>query len=331
MDGAPSPPQSGYRSHMGGVVEGVLIIGSTIILGWVMQRIGVLPPQAATVLSAFVYWAATPALLFSVISVQDVAEIFGAPFLAAVVSGIGTAVIFVLLAWPMRVRGGDLVLGAMSSSVNNIAYMGIPVAIYVLGSAHHVVPVMAFQLGFLTPFFFVMAELSGKSEPVGGAARLRQVLRTVFTNPMVLAALLGGAVAISGITLPSFITEFSVFVGDAAPATILVAFGASLVGQSVRLSGSQWVAVSWATVAKLLVQPALAGLVGWWAGLEGVAMAGVILMAALPTAQNAYIASMRARAGREVTQGTVLLTTALSLPLIIGWVAALTAAGIFVP
>lgn len=317
---------------MGGVVEGILIIGVTIVLGWFLQRVGVLPPQASLALTSFVYWAATPALLFSVISVQDVGEIFGAPFMAAVASGIGTALIFVLVARPiLRVKGGDLVMGAMSSSVNNIAYMGIPVAIYVLGSAHHVVPVMAFQLGFLTPFFFVMAELSSKKERLGGWARITQVLHTVFTNPMVLAALMGGIVAISGIELPSFITEISTFIGDAAPATILVAFGASLVGQSVNLSRRTWAVVGWATTAKLIVQPALAGLVGWALGLEGTALAGVIMMAALPTAQNAYIASVRAQAGKELTQGTVLLTTALSLPLSIGLVLLLSAMGIYTP
>ena len=43
----------------------------------------------------------------------------------------------------------------------------------------------------------------------------------------------------------------------------------------------------------------------------------VTIMAALPAAQNAYIAATRAKAGERIAQGTVLVTTFASLPVVI--------------
>ena len=49
------------------------------------------------------------------------------------------------------------------------------------------VPVMIFQLGFLTPLFYVLSDLVGS----GVRPTVSGVLRRVFTNPMVIAAVLG--------------------------------------------------------------------------------------------------------------------------------------------
>lgn len=305
------------------------MIAVTIVIGWLLQRTRVLPPQAAGVLSSFVYWAAAPTLLFTVIAKQDIGVVLGSPLIAAAASGTASALAFVALgATVMRQRGGNLVMGAMSASVNNIAYVGIPVALYVLGSADAVVPILVFQMGLLTPAFFVMAELVSESTPNAGHS-LRHIVKTTVTNPMAIGAMLGIVVAAAGIHVPSFIMDTANFIGQAAPPTILVGFGASLVGQSIRMPRRTRVVVGWATACKLLVQPLVAGLVGWAFGMTGMALAGAIIMAALPTAQNAFIAAMRAGTGKEVTQGTILLTTLLSPVLVIGLVIGLQLAGLY--
>ena len=52
-------------------------------------------------------------------------------------------------------------------------------------------------------------------------------------------------------------------------------------------------------------------------GLTGPALMSVTIMAALPSAQNAYIAATRAGAGERIAQGTVLVTTFASLPVVV--------------
>lgn len=299
---------------MSGALLGVAVIATLIILGWAMQRTRAFPIGTSEALTAFAYWAATPALLFSVLSQQDLRSVIGAPFLVAAASGFGSALVFTLVAMLLRTDRANLTLGAMGASLNNIAYIGIPVATYVLGSAHHIVPVLAFQLGFFTPMYFVLAELAGKK----GGASIGSIARTVITNPLVVAALVGVLWNLTPLAVPLYVSEVTSFLGSAAPPTVLVAFGASLVGQSIHLGKKIWFLVSWSTACKLIVQPLIAWGVGLALGLSDIELAAAVIMGTLPAAQNVFIAAMRAGAGKEVAQGSVLMSSALSLPVIVG-------------
>jgi predicted permease len=103
---------------------------------------------------------------------------------------------------------------------------------------------------------------------------------------------------------------------------VLIAFGASLVGQFFAIRSRLGHLVAIASVFKLVLEPALACLVGALLGLRGVDLMAVTVMGGLPTAQNAFVASSRAHAGEEIAQGTVLITTLASLPmtLLTAWV-----------
>ena len=70
-----------------------------------------------------------------------------------------------------------------------------------------------------------------------------------------------------------------------------------------------------------MVQPACACGAGLLLGMDGHALLAVTVMGAMPTAQNAFIASARAGVGNHIAQGTVLITTIMSLPVtvLIAW------------
>ncbi len=296
------------------IVENIGALALVIGVGWLLRRTGAVGPTAASVLSNVVYWAAAPALLFSVISSTPVAQVTGKPLAVAAAAGIGTAGIYALVARSaMRAKTGELVLGSMSASLNNAAYIGIPVSIYVLGEAHYGVPVMIFQLGFLTPMFFVLADLAGshrKPTPAG-------IVKKVATNPMAIASALGFVCSVLRLRPPALVSTTASLLGDAAAPTALIAFGASLLGQRFSARTRQGHLIGFATGCKLLLQPAIAAGVGVALGLTGRDLMGVVVMAGLPTAQNAFIAATRAHAGEDIAQGTVLLTTFGSLPLTI--------------
>ncbi len=294
------------------VIQSICAIALITVVGWVARRAGALGPQASGVLSDVVYWIASPALLFSTISTTDVASVVGVPLVVAAASGVGTALAFALIAGlVLRASRPTVVLGAMSSSLNNAAYIGIPVALYVLGSASHGVPIMVFQLGFFTPLFFVLADLAGS----GRHPTAWGVVHSVITNPMVIAAFLGFACAWFTLPVPPLVAVATDVTGQAAPPVALIAFGASLVGQHVTVRRRLGHLVVLSSAFKLVVEPALACGAGYLLGLRGVDLMAVTVMAGLPTAQNAFIASSRAHAGEEIAQGAVLITTLASLPM----------------
>ena len=65
---------------------------------------------------------------------------------------------------------------------------------------------------------------------------------------------------------------------------------------------------------KLGVMPIVAWAVAVALGLDGRVLLGVVITAALPTAQNIFLHATRYRVGEDVARETILVTTLASLP-----------------
>lgn len=280
---------------------------TVIGIGMVLGRIKLLGEHAQEVLTKLVYWVASPALLFATISQADIRAILGAPLATEAISATSAALTFTLIGIViLRARRLEVAVGAMSSSLSNSAYLGIPLSTYILGSPTHVVPVLVFQLGLLTPFFFVITDLlAGRSQ-----ASLLTTVRLIVTNPMLISSLLGMVVSFSGLTVPALLLDPIELIAGAAVPAILIAFGISLLETGISGFRAHLAAISIATVLKLLAQPLFAYLAGRFIfGLEGFDLFAVTAMGGLPTAQNAYVAAFRAGGGNELARGAVVTTT----------------------
>ena len=91
-----------------------------------------------------------------------------------------------------------------------------------------------------------------------------------------------------------------------------MSFGASLTGDG--LLASDRLPTMTATVLKLVAMPAIALATGLALGLSGKELYAVLILSALPTAQNAYNYAATYQSGETVARDTVFLTTFLSLP-----------------
>ncbi|HZK05147.1 MAG TPA: AEC family transporter [Actinomycetaceae bacterium] len=307
---------------MEGVLTGLALMWIVIGVGMVIGRLGILGDYAQDVLTRFVYWIASPALLFSTISQTDIRAIVGPALGVEAISAVTAALTYVLIS-VVFLRGSrvETTVGAMTSSLSNAAYLGIPLSTYILGSPTHVVPVLIFQLGLLTPAFFVLTDLAaGRSE-----ASAVNAVRLIFTNPMLIASMLGLLVSLSGVGVPELVTgPVEVLAGAAVPC-ILVSFGISLLETGVKGFRDHAPEITTSTVIKLIAQPLFAYLAGRFVfGLDGFELFAVTSMGGLPTAQNAYVAAFRAGAGNELARGTVVATTVFVTPTLLGIAALLS-------
>lgn len=296
------------------IVQSVIAVGIIMLIGWLGRRLGMLPDNTDKVLTDVVYWFLAPAMLFSTIMGADLHEAIGKPFLVAIIAGLSTVVFFFTTAWLIfRPKLPDLTMGAMGAALNNAAMIGIPISTYVLGNGIHSVPIMLFQLGFLTPTFFVCADLlAADSKPT-----FKLVTKSVVTNPMLISAVLGFLVSWFQIPLPGLVTIPAELVGEAGSAVVLIAFGASIYGKRLRLSNRTGYMALYSTFGKVVVQPIIALGVAYSLGMRGESMMAVVVMAAMPTANNAFVIATRAKVDPKGTQETILLTTACSLPMVI--------------
>lgn len=297
---------------MTGVFSGFFIVWAVILAGWFVGRRGVLGPQGQLVLSRFAFYVASPPLLFLTIAEADVRRILSAPLLVAAVSAVLTALVYAAAArWGLRRDAATTVMGAQAASQVNSANLGIPIATFVLGDPSMVVPVILFQLALNTPVYLtVMDTLTDGRRPSPGS-----ILRNVVTNPMIVGSGLGILFAVTGWRLPEVVEEpVRILAGASIPA-MLVAFGLSLVGTApLRRGAGPRRDVLLATVLKLLLHPLLAFLLAQFVlDLDGHLLYSVVVMAALPTAQNIYVAAVRYGRAEQLCRDTVLVTTVLAM------------------
>ena len=106
-------------------------------------------------------------------------------------------------------------------------------------------------------------------------------------------------------------------VGAAAVPLVLISVGISLHGQKILEKGTQRRDAVLASVIKLVVMPVLAWVFGHFVfGLEGTQLFGVVMLAALPTAQNILNYAQRYERAEILARDVILITTIGSLPVL---------------
>ena len=301
---------------MAGVLEGFAIIGVLIAVGWVLGRTDVLGEGARTVLSRFVFFVAAPSLLFTVVGRADPSVLFSSVLLVSAAAAVGAAGLYVLVARLLWRRGtAALTVGALSSSYVNGNNIGLPVATYVLGSAVWTAPVILLQLAVFAPVALVVLDAATHEgrRSIGGT--LLGALRT----PIVVGSLLGLLVAGLRIHLPDLVFEPLRLLGGASVPLMLTGFGMSLVGVRPlsRDEGSRR-DVLLASALKLLAMPAIAWLLGALVVHLGPAqLHAVVVLAALPTAQNVLNYATRYGAGTALARDAGLITTIGAVPVLL--------------
>lgn len=298
------------------MLEGFATIGLVVALGALLAHFRVVDDQVRVILSRLAFFVASPALLVTTIADADVHQVISGNLVA---TAAGVAVPVVVYATAARVvwrRGvGDTVIGSLASCYVNAGNLGIPVAAYVLGSASYVAPTLLLQLLVLQPFALAMLD----ADRGGRRVALKDIVVRPFTNPLTLGTLAGLALALTGWTLPPVIERPIVLVGSMAVPGMLIAYGIALrLGPGLG-GGIPKSELTLSTLLKALVQPLTAYLVAHFVlGIDGHALLAVVVTSALPTAQNIYVHATRFDRATVLARDTILLTTTLSVPVIVG-------------
>ncbi|MER5440188.1 AEC family transporter [Streptomyces sp. NPDC002790] len=303
---------------MQGVLNGFAVIAIVIAVGYVIGRRGHLGAEGREVLTKLTFHVATPALLFTMLAKADLAVILSP---SLVVTALSTAAMAGLFIAASVVRGwgaGRTTIGALCSSYVNSGNLGIPIAVYVLGDASLVAPVLLFQQLVVTPVALTVLDLSGAA---AGAARLSwgQRLLTPFRNPIAIGSLCGVLVSAAGWTVPSPVFDPLELIANMSVPAILIAFGISLCGSSWPGGrGADRGPVLLSTVLKVVGQPVAAwALASFVFGLHGARLLDVVVTSALPAAQNIFTYASHYRVGERLARESILLSTMGAVPVLV--------------
>ncbi|MFI9600514.1 AEC family transporter [Streptomyces sp. NPDC052043] len=299
---------------MRGVLSGFAVIAVVIGVGYVIGRRGPLGDQGREVLTRLAFHVASPALLFTTLARADLSVIFSSRLLVTAMSTAAAAGVFVAFG---AVRGwgvGRTTIGALCSSYVNSGNLGIPIAVYVLGDASLVAPVLLFQQIMVTPIALTVLDLSGP----GGKGSLWRRLLTPLRNPIAVGSLGGVLVSATGLRLPGPVMDPITLIGNMSVPAVLLAYGISLRGSAAPGRGSDRRLVLLAVALKSAGQPLAAwALAAGVFGLSGAPLLDVVVTSALPAAQNLFTYASRYRVGESLARESILLSTVLSVPVLV--------------
>ncbi len=265
-------------------------------------------------LNLFVQYFALPALLFSSMARGELASRFDSAFVTAYTC---TSIVLALLGYTIfrflfrreRSENGVMALGAV---YGNIGYMGIPIIALILGPGASVPAVIALIIDVVVIIPLMSAVVVSASH---SNDRLFNTLIKTFLStarsPIIVAALLGAALSLSGLDLPGAANRFLDILSAAAAPCALFALGASLLGKPMGSSIAPAMAVS---LIKLILHPALlyfAMTMVFSVDPEWVKPA--VIAASLPVALTVYIIAHQYDTHVTGASTAILLSTLLSL------------------
>lgn len=299
---------------MGGVLVGFAVIGFVILVGYIVGRTGVLGEHGRFVFGRAGFYVLSPFLLFTVLADADVHMLFSRLLVVSALAAVVSMAVFVLVSrlfFPRRTS--ETVIGALASGYVNSNNIGLPVALYVLGDAAYSAPIVLLQLLVFVPVALTILDVQDR-----GSFSSRRILLGVLTNPIIIGSALGVLVAVFHVQLPEAVIEPIRLIGAAAVPVVLLSFGMSLHGQRPLAPGSSRRDVVLASALKVAFMPAAAWAVGHLLfQLQGKQLFAVVVLAALPTAQNVFNYAQRYERGEILARDVVLITTVLCIPVLV--------------
>jgi len=301
---------------MTGVLLGFGVVAVIAAVGFATAAL--LPGEAARIrqgLTPVIYYITNPALMLVLVAGTDLGAVLGVYTpVALATAAVAGAVCALYSGLVLRRRGARTAAAAMAASYVNAGNIGLPIALYAVGSAAPVVSVLLAQLLVLAPLYLALFSLLTRS--AGSGSLWRAVARSV-ANPVTIGTALGVLLSATGLELPEVLWVPLEMLGESSVPLLLLVFGMSLHGQRPFRQRALVPDVVGATLVKLTVMPAAAWALGRFGfGLDGTELLGVVVMAALPTAQNVFLFSSQFRMPTAVVRDVVFLSSLLSFPAI---------------
>lgn len=274
-------------------------------------------------LNIFLVYFALPALIYQVVAAAPFEQLVNWPFVTATAAV--TAIAFVSVVSASRLLFGTplrtAALQGTAGSYGNVGYMGLPLSVAFFGPEAAVPAALVFcfdcALQFvMTAFLATLAEERGEKTHWGAVAW--RIVREIATHPFILATVLGVIGSALQLRLPGALHTVLDMLMRAAGPTALFALGVTVGMRRFAGVGPELLPV---VGMKVFIQPMMALLaVSLVPGVPPMWLHVAVMMAALPTASNAFILASQYRAYVEGASTAVIVTTLLSaatIPLLV--------------
>jgi len=282
-----------------------------ILIGYLGGRSGKLGINASIELNRFVVWLALPAQLFNFAANSGWQTLWQPGFITAFF--LSCLIVFLLVLLMSWIQNRDLAAASfngLSASYSNTGYMGIPLCALALGQDGLAPAIIS------TFIVFVMFALATVLIEIGILSHKKSheiawsVIKSLCTNPLLIAPVAGLFWAASGLTLYDPIAQVIAFLAAASTPCALVSIGLFLMQKSTSAPVQAW----GISLAKLVLQPLIAWVIaGPILELPALWVSAIVILSALPTGTGPFMLAQYYKADGSVISRVVLITTVSSL------------------
>ncbi|MGQ0486670.1 MAG: AEC family transporter [Hyphomicrobiales bacterium] len=286
-----------------------------ILLGVVATRFWRFGEEGLAWINVFLIYFALPSLIFLVVAEAPFEKLIDWPYVTAT-SAVTLAAFLAMFAasmWLYATPFKTAALQGTSASYGNVGYMGLPLAVAFFGPQAAVPAALVFcfdcTVQFVTTAFLATLAHEKNEDAHWGEVALR-ILRQVFTHPFIIATILGAAASALQFKAPGALGTILEMLMKSAGPCALFALGVTVGMRKFAGKGRELPLVA---AIKTVLQPLAALLiVGLIPGLDPLWLHVAVMMAALPTASNAFILASQYKAYGEGASTAVIVTTVIS-------------------
>ncbi|MEM8737615.1 MAG: AEC family transporter [Planctomycetota bacterium] len=295
------------------IIDSLLPLALLVTLGYALFRLRFFAESFRRGLDRLVYWVCLPALIVDVLSRAPGAGVVGQAgrmtlaLLAATAAMAGVAWGIAKLARLPPPATGVFTQAAFRG---NLAFVGLPVIALATGHQAELLAKAALVFAPTVVLYNVLAVavLTAAHHRFDLALPWRMG-KSLFTNPVLIACVVGLAVWRTGGPLPGAIRTSLNLLGQPAGPLALVGLGGAL---AVYPVGRHLPTATAAALLKCVGTPVLAGLAAAWLGVGGDDRTVLLILAGCPTAVASYVLATQLDGDTALAAATIALSTLLS-------------------
>ena len=299
-----------------------------ILLGVAATRFWHFGEEGLAWINVFLIYFALPSLIFLVVAAAPFEKLIDWPYVTAT-SAVTLAAFLTMFAaslWLFETPFKTAALQGTSASYGNVGYMGLPLAVAFFGPQAAVPAALVFCFDCTVQFVataFLATLAHEKNENAHWGEVSWRILQQVFTHPFIIATILGAIASAVQFKAPGALGTILEMLMKSAGPCALFALGVTVGMRKFAGIGRELPLVAG---IKTVLQPLAALIVvGLIPGLDPLWLHVAVMMAALPTASNAFILASQYKAYVEGASTAVIVTTVISaatIPLLIYFIKA---------
>lgn len=301
------------------IISALIPIFLLILIGYLFKRIKFPSNEFWANADKLTYYVLMPSLLVYKLSTASLDGLDAIDFVLTGILGILAVLVVNLILNSKSKTSGASFSSVVQGAVrfNTYVYLALITAIF----GDEGIALAALLITFAIPLINVICITIFAVFVNDKKATFLGMLKSIITNPLIIACILGGGINYLDFTLPIITLNLLKILSASALPMGLLSIGFSLDLSSVKEAKAELIISS---VLKLLVMPLFMYLIGTYFALSTILLSIVIIFAAMPTAPSSFILSRQLGGDTRLMASIITFQTllsVLSLSLLLGLLA----------